>query len=161
MNKKYAMDNTMGELVKLLLLVALLTLVTWVGASARFFKQPERFRVYTPGATDYTSAQVQTDPCPFADDDVVRQVAFAGPGLPKCAGAYTGLNLPFAYYDDHGDVGVSAFCLEVPGENVSNSALYAVLTSAAPYVVPLRASTIKDLLAAADAASDAAKPNQW
>ena len=150
----------MGDLVKFLATIALLFAIT--ATWSRCPPSHEPFRVYAPGATDYTSAVVQADPCPFADDAVVRAVAFAGAGgMPKpCPGAYAGAGLPDALYDDAGDAGTSAFCLEVPSVG-SGGAVHGAVTTImqqyAPYVVPLSAPTIGELLSRADAAALATK----
>lgn len=132
-------------------LVLALILTFMVGAFSVVQSKRERFRVYAPGAFDYTTANVQGDACPFAEDDVARAAQAMGAGA-ALACKKDGVGLDDAYFDDHAAPGVAAFCLEEPAKVVSPSVTDLMAHGTYGAVRRLEAPTIQALFATAQAA---------
>lgn len=143
-----------GDLWRCVVALVLLGVVVGLSNLPALLAITETFRVYVPGARDYTAANVQGDACPFADDDVARAALTTGAGA-ALGCRPNGVGLGDEYYDDHGAPGVAAFCLEEPARALSTGSPSVADTLSRSGTVPairLEAPTIQALMAAAQGA---------
>ena len=105
------------------------------------FHRKDGFTAYTGGSFDFTSSNVNSDPCPFRDDAAVLAAAAVGAPLACAPQAAAGLDGLFL---DRASPGTLQFCVEVPhGQERAVRALLALYGK----VSDVSAPTVQALMA--------------